>query len=165
MKRDGFEKILSEAVSAALGVVIRLTSPGRASDGRFSYVDRQQSECHVCVVPFLKERTNWEFAMPCETGERSSCRMRRLAEAITALGSAQAVEDSIEAQLRSMGIASEASVGRGSAHNMSIIIKIGDQGRVRLEELKNDAKRIRDQQKTVATLAKALDVLTPATTP
>jgi hypothetical protein len=165
MKREGLEKILSEAVSAALGVEIRLTSPGRASDGRFNYVDRLQSECHVCVVPFLKERTNWEFSMPCEPGERSSCRVRRVAEAITVFGSARAVEDKIETQLRSMGIASEASLGRGSANNMSIILKIGDQGRARLTELKNAAKRIRDQQKTASTLAKALDVLTPATTP
>src|SRR5260370_24923601 len=57
---------------------------------------------------------------------------------ITAFGSAQAVEERIEMALRTMGISSEVSLGRGMA------------------ELKAAAKRAPDEQRSASTLAPPL---------
>ena len=159
MRRDGFDKLVSDAVSQALGMHVDLIGHGRASDGRFCFAKRLKSRCRSCSVSFLKEHVDAEQDIPCEVEERPYCRVRRLAETITKFGSARAVEGQVEATLRRMGIPSEVSLGRGSAHNMSIIIKIDDAGRTRLEELKAVAKRARDQEKLAATLSQALDVL------
>ncbi|WP_439408563.1 hypothetical protein ACNJX9_09505 [Bradyrhizobium sp. DASA03076] len=115
---------------------VGLISQGRASDGRYCSAKTQKSGCNVWSVAFLKEHLDSERDMLFEVEERPYCRVLRLAQAITAFGSARAVEDKIEATLRSMGISSEVFLGRRSAHNMSIIIKIDDAGRMRLEELR-----------------------------
>lgn len=162
LKRDGFDRIVGEAVSEALGMQLDIIGQGRVSDGRYCFVRTQKRKCHVCSVPFLKEHVDSEHDMPCEAEGRLYCRVRRLAHAITALGSARAVEDRIEATLRGRGISSEASLGRGSAHNMSIIIKIDDAGRTRLKESKMVAKRAHDQQRLATMLGRSLDVLSPA---
>jgi hypothetical protein len=162
MKRDGFDKIVSEAVSHALGMQLDVIGQGRVSDGRYCFARTHKSRCHVCSVPFLKEHVDSEQDIPCEAEDRLYCRTRRLAQGIAAFGSARAVEDRIEAALRGMGISSEVSLGRGSAHNMSILIKIDDVGRTRLKELKIVAKRARDQQRLATTLGQALDILSPA---
>jgi hypothetical protein len=161
MKRDGFDKIVSEAVSHVLGMQLDLIGQGRASDGRHCFVKTQKSVCHVCSVPFLKEHVDSEQDIPCEAEERRHCRLRRLALAIAAFGSARTVEDRIETRLRSMGISAEVSLGRGNAHNMSIIIKIDDAGKARLRELKAVAIHARNQQRLATTLGQALDVLSP----
>jgi hypothetical protein len=161
MHQEGYDKIVSDAVSGALGTHIRLIGQGRMSDGRHCFVRSQKSECYLCSVHFLKKHVDSEYNMPCEVEERPYCRVRRLATAITAFGSAQAVEARIENALRNIGIPSEVSLGRGSAHNMSIIIKIDDSGKARMAELKAAAKRARDEQRSASTLAQALDILNP----
>jgi hypothetical protein len=161
MQREGYDKIVSDVVSRALGAHVKLTGQGRTSDSRHCFVRPQKSECELCSVHFLKKHVDSEYSMPCEVEERPYCRVRRLATAITAFGSAQAVEERIEMALRGMGISSEVSLGRGNAHNMSIVIKIDDAGRARMAELKAAAKRARDEQRSASTLAQALDILSP----
>jgi hypothetical protein len=162
MRRDGFEKIVSQAVSHALGIEIGLTSQGRASDGRHCFARPQKSECDVCCVPFLKKHVDSVYNHPCTVKERPYCRVRRLAQAISVLGSAQAAENKIESTLRSMGVSSEASLGRGNAYNMSIIVKIDEAGKARLRQLTTTAKQTRDEKKRASTLSEALDILSPA---
>lgn len=70
MKRDGFGKIVSQAVSRALGLEIGLTSQGRASHGRHCFARTQESECYVCCVPFLKEHVDSEYSHPYTVEER-----------------------------------------------------------------------------------------------
>jgi hypothetical protein len=161
MKRDGFDTIVSNAVSHALGMEVSLIGRGRGKDGRHCFSDIQKSQCYLCSVSFLKEHVDAEQDHPCEVETRRHCRVRRLAQTLATFGSARAVEDKIEVTLRSMGIPAEVSLGRSNAHNMSIIVKIGDAGRARMEELKAASKRTRDQEKLASTLAQALNVLSP----
>ncbi len=58
MKRDGFDTIVSNAVSHALGIEVSLIGRGSGKDGRYCFSDTQKSQCYLCSVSFLKEHVD-----------------------------------------------------------------------------------------------------------
>jgi hypothetical protein len=156
--RIGFECTLSDVVSRALGTTVRIFDKGRTNDGRFRFGSSKKSQCIRCTVPFLKEHVQSDFDHRCNgKSERRYCDMMARAQALAAFDSARAVEIEIETALRSMRISAEVSLGRGSARNLSITIKVAEADKVDFQTAK---QRARSEQKLSSALGAALDVLT-----
>jgi hypothetical protein len=81
-----------------------------------------------------------------------------LAQALGAFASATAVEAKIEAAYGRLGILADVSVGRGNANNLSIIVKITEADKARIQ---STLRTTRHDQKLASALAEALDVLSP----
>jgi hypothetical protein len=155
--RIGFEHTLSDVVSCALGTTVRIFDQGRTNDGRFRFGSSKKSQCIHCTVPF-KEHVQSDFDHRGNgKSERRYCDMMARAQALAAFDSARAVEIEIETALRSMRISAEVSLGRGSAHNLSITIKAAEADKVDFQTAK---QRARSEQKLSSALGAALDVLT-----
>jgi hypothetical protein len=157
--RDSIEKTLSSVVSEVLRLHVRLSDESRQRDGRFCYSRSKKSQCSACSVTYLKEHVASETDYPCERAERKFCDTYRLARALETFASRTAVETSIEAAYRRRGISAEVSIGRANAHNLSIIVKIPEVDKARIQD---DLRTARRERKLSTTLAQALDVLSPA---
>jgi hypothetical protein len=156
--RIGFEHTLSDVVSRALGATVRIFDQGRTNDGRFRFGSSKKSQCSHCTVAFLKEHAQSDFDHPCNgKSERRYCDALARAQALATFGSARAVEIEIEAALRAIRIPTEVSLGRGSAHNLSITIKVTEADKVVFQTAK---RRTRSEQRLSSTLGAALNVLT-----
>jgi hypothetical protein len=159
---SGFEQALSDIASKVLGARVRISEQGRKRDGRFSFSSSKKSNCVGCSVLFLKEHVHSDSDYPCKhKSDRKHCRTYALAQVLIAFGSAKAVENKIEAALRLIRIPAEVSLGRGSAHNLSIIIKVAEADKANFQAAKRKA---RGEQKLSAALGAALDVLNPPAT-
>lgn len=156
--RTGFEHTLGEVVSRTLGAAVRIFDQGRTNDGRFRFGSPKKSQCIHCTVPFLKDHVYSEMDHPCSgKSERRHCDVKARAQALAAFGSAKAVETKIEVALRSIRVPAEVSLGRGSAHNLSITIKVAEADKTDFQAAK---RRVRREQKLSSTLGVALDILT-----
>jgi len=158
--RASFEQTLSDAVSDAIGVRVKLHDQGRTQDGRLCFDRPQKSLCLACAVSYLKDHVNAETDIPCERNKRKYCRTHQLAQALAAFESAKAVEARIEAALRQKGISADVSLGRGNAHNMSINVKVDPADRARFQAEKRKALH---ERKLSSGLAEALNILSPTT--
>lgn len=156
--RVGLENTLSDVVRKVLGVPIRLSEQGRVQDVRFCFGRRQKSPCIACTVLYLKEHAASDRDYPCERDEQRFCDTFALARALGAFASATAAETKIEAEYRRRGISTEVSIGRGSAHNLSIIVKITEADKARIQ---GALRTTRHEQKLSSALTQALDVLSP----
>lgn len=149
----GFEHTLSRVVSEVLGAPVRLFDQGRMRDGRFWFSSSKKSQCIGCSVPFLKGHVHSDADLPCKRkSDRKYCRTYALAQALSAFASARVVEAKIEAALRAIRISAEVSLGRGNAHNLSVIIKVAEADKTDFQVAK---RTVRHEDKLSSALSSA----------
>lgn len=153
-----FKHTLSRVVSEVLGAQVRLFDQGRMRDGRFWFSSSKKSQCIGCSVPFLKGHVHSDADLPCKgKSGRKYCRTYKLAQALSALGSARVAEVKIGAALRAIRIPAEVFLAPGNAHNLSVIIRVAEADKTDFPAVKRTA---RHEQKLSSALELVLDAPT-----